>query len=519
VRTARLAATAPAALRPRAQGLRATPVWPLAALLVALACAPPPGSPAPATRAGAADDRAEEREPPLLQWVTRPLPGDWPQIEARGLLRVLVVEDRTRFFVAEGRARGFEYELVHELERHLEARAARSGGAPVEVAFVPMPFERLLPALVEGHGDVVAAGLTVTAERRRLVDFSEPYLRDVSQIVVSHAAAPPVRSLDDLSGRTLCVVAGTSYAAGLERLDRDLRRRGLAPIERVEAGRGLTTEDVLELVHAGAFQHTVSDRHVAELWSQVLDDLRLEGDVRLEEGGELAWAIRKDSPGLAQLLDGFLRERRQGTLVGNVLFKRYFESTRWVRNPLVELDQGRLAPFLEPLQRLSAEHGFDWRWIAAQAYQESRLDPAARSPAGAVGLMQLMPSTAAELGVTDPGDPEQSLDAGTRYMARLRDRYFDEPSLPEPVRHDFTLAAYNAGPARVRRWRERAAGRGLDPDRWFGHVEKVALHEVGLEPVRYVANVNKVYLVLARGLELRAARRRELEALEAGRAR
>jgi membrane-bound lytic murein transglycosylase MltF len=460
-----------------------------------------------------------EPGPPLLQWVTQPLLGDWPEIEARGLLRVLVVEDRTRFFVAAGRARGFEYELVHELEKHLDERARKGHGPPVEVAFVPMPFDQLLPALVEGRGDVVAAGLTVTPQRLERVAFSEAYLDDVHQMVVSHAAAPPVTSLDDLSGRTLCVVAGTSYAEGLARLGRDLTDRGQEPPQVVEAGRGLATEDVLELVHAGAFEHTVVDRHVAELWAQVLDGLRLEPDVRLDEGGELAWAIRRDSPRLEQLLNDFLHPRRKGTLVGNVLFKRYFESTRWVRNPLEELDQGRLAPFLEPLQRLSAEHGFDWRWIAAQAYQESRLDPAARSPAGAVGLMQLMPSTAAELGIEDPTDPEQSLDAGIRYMARLRERYFDDPSLPEPVRHDFTLAAYNAGPARVRRWRQRAAERGLDPDRWYGNVEKLALHDVGLEPVRYVGNVNKIFLVLSRGLELREARRREREALEAGRGR
>jgi membrane-bound lytic murein transglycosylase MltF len=506
-----------------------TPPRLAAVLLWGLGCTPAPETPEAAVDLQQVDLQqvevpqvevpSEEQEPLRLEWVTQPLTGDWTAIEERGLLRVLVVEDRTRFFVAEGRARGFEYELVHELERYLEQRAARGQGAPVEVAFVPMVFDQLLPALVEGRGDIVAAGLTITPQRLERVDFSEPYLRDVSQIVVAHGAAPDVRTLDDLSGRTLCVVAGTSHADGLERLNRDLAARGLAPAEIVEAGRGLATEDVLELVHAGAFAYTVADRHVAELWAEVLDGLRLETDVRLDEGGELAWALRRGSPQLKRVLDEFVRENRKGTLIGNVLFKRYFESTRWVRNPLTDLEQGRLGPFLEPLQRLSAAHGFDWRLIAAQAYQESRLDPQARSPAGAVGLMQLLPSTAADLGVEDLTDPEENLAAGVRYMAWLRERYFDDPDLPGPVRHDFTLAAYNSGATRVRRWRREAAARGLDPDRWFGHVEKLALQDVGLEPVRYVGNVNKIYVVLVRGLELRAARRRELEALEAARGR
>src|SRR5262249_39106768 len=146
---------------------------------------------------------------------------------------------------------------------------------------------------------------------------------------------------------------------------------------------------------------------------------------------------------------------------------------------------------------------------------ESRLDPAARSHAGAIGLMQLLPSTAKDMGFDDVTGVEDNLEAGIKYMAWLRDQQFADPRLPEEVRVDFALAAYNAGPGRVRRWRREAPESGLDPDRWFGGVENLALEQVGFEPVRYVANVNKDFVILARLLDERARRDEELEKLGA----
>jgi len=194
-----------------------------------------------------------------------------------------------------------------------------------------------------------------------------------------------------------------------------------------------------------------------------------------------------------------------------VLFQRYFADTRWIRDPTPDLGASKLGPFLEPLQRLSAQYGFDWLLIAAQAYQESQLDPDARSRSGAQGLMQLLPATAKDMGFDDVSGPEDNLHAGIKYMAWLRDTYFDGPELSEPVRVDFALAAYNAGPGRVRRWRSEAPQRGADPDRWFGEVENLALEDVGLEPVRYVANVNKYFVILTRLLDERAAHDERLE--------
>jgi len=199
--------------------------------------------------------------------------------------------------VAGGRLRGMEYELVHQLE--LELSLNRAGVRPaVDVAFVPVAFDNLLPALLEGRGDVAVAGLTVTAERAASVAFTRPYLSDVSEIIVAHADAEIPESLDGLSGRTLCLAPGTSYVESVARFNADLAARGLAPVRVHELVRGLTTEDALELVHAGAFDYTVADRHVAELWAGVLDGLRLTPQLELSSGRSLAWAVRPDNPGL-----------------------------------------------------------------------------------------------------------------------------------------------------------------------------------------------------------------------------
>jgi len=476
-----------------------------ACALVLCACAP---EEVPLVQA--ADSPSEEA--PLVLRVTQPDTSDWPAIERRGLLRVLVPRDRTNFFFAEGRLRGMEYELVHEFERSL-ARETSGTRPQIDVAYVPVAFDRLIPALVEGLGDIAAGGLSITAEREQQVAFSVPYLSNVAEIVVAARNAAPLASLESLSGELVVVGAGSSYLGSLEHLNQQLVSRGLAPARIETPGRGLATEDMLELVHTGAFPYTVADQHVAELWSGVLGGLRLEPQVQLATGGRLAWAVRRENPGLKSVLDAFLVSNGKGTRTGNVLFQRYFKDTQWIEAPDLDLSSGALGAILEPLKRSAAQHGFDWRLIAAQAYQESRLDPQARSRSGAIGLMQLLPSTAKDMGFTDVSKPEDNLEAGVRYMAWLRDTYFSDPALDEAARVDFALAAYNAGPGRVRRWRREAPELGIDPGRWFGGVENLALERVGFEPVRYVTNINKYYVILVRLLDERARRDEELEKL------
>ena len=198
-------------------------------------------------------------------------------------------------------------------------------------------------------------------------------------------------------------MSGSSYVQHLKRLNQELMKKGLRSIDIVQVDKNLEAEDVLEMVHAGIFEVTVVDHHIAELWSSVLTTLVLRRDIVINSGGTIAWAVRKENPQLLASLNEFVRKHRQGTLLGNILLKRYYKNTKWVRNPLTVSERQKLEELKSLFQKYGKEYNFDWLKVAALAYQESGFDQSAKSPAGAVGIMQVLPSTAAQpfVGIPD----------------------------------------------------------------------------------------------------------------------
>ncbi|MCZ6507820.1 MAG: transporter substrate-binding domain-containing protein, partial [Acidobacteria bacterium] len=429
----------------------------------------------------------------LLARAKVPLFGDLAEIRQRRTLRVLASYGKTRFFHDRGRARGFEVEMLREYEKFLNR--GMSTYDRVRIVFVPTPFDRLLEDLSRGLGDVAAAGLTITPERRRLAMFADPYLRDVREVVVVHRKTRDIESLNDLAGRKVLVRSGSSYVAHLGALSRQLVVDGHPPIEVVEADRRLVTEDLLEMVNAGVVGVTVADHHLAAALSEVLPEIVIRDDLAIHSGGEIAWAVRTDSPELRASLNAFVRRHKKGSLLGNILFKRYYGGSQWITNPLSAADRARLDEKVALFRKYGTLYGFDWLALAAQAYQESGLDQGAKSRAGAVGVMQLLPSTAAgkPINITDVHLLENNIHAGAKYLAFLRDRYFSDEQIEPAARVDLAWAAYNAGPARINRLRREAADRGFDPNKWFFNVEKIAAEQIGRETVDYVANINKYY--------------------------
>jgi len=419
---------------------------------------------------------------------------DLADIRKRGVLRALVSFNRTDFFIDGARPHGVMPELLRELEKHLNAGLKRRD-LHTQVHYVVVPFDRLIPALLEGKGDVAAAFLTVTPERERLVNFSSNK-GWVNEVVVTHKSVEGISSPRDLSGQVVYVLRGSSYAEHLRRLNRDLASAGAALVDVREADAHLATEDLLELVNAGVMDMTIADDFRADLWAKVLPDVRVLHDVTINEGGRIGWAVRKNNPQLLAAVNATGNKVRKGTTIGNVLMKRYFKSTRWIKNPISESERKRLREVVDLFKQYGEQYGFDWLAILAQAYQESGLDHSARSGAGAVGIMQLLPSTASDpnVGIPDIEVLANNIHAGAKYNAFLRKRYFNGPELEESDRVAFTWAAYNAGPARVRSMRRKAKKMGLDPNRWFGNVELAALAIVGQETVRYVSNIYKYYV-------------------------
>jgi membrane-bound lytic murein transglycosylase MltF len=442
---------------------------------------------------------AVPQEPPAasaaaLNRIEAAFTGDLPQIIERRQLRVLVSYSLSNYFLDLGTEHGFEYELLSKYGEELNQ--GRSLSKRIVVAFIPVPLENLLDELRAGRGDVAAGGLTITDRRQKLVTFTKPYIPDVREIVVSGPGAPPIKTLDDLSGRKVWVRAGSSYADHLRSLSTRLTASGASPIEVIEAPDSLATEDILEMVNSGIFKLTVADQHIATPWAGVLTDLQVHENLAVHSGGSIAWAVRKNNPELRASLDAFIGKHKKGTLLGNILFNRYFKGSKWIANPIIEDHQERLEQLREVFQKYGKMYGFDWLALGAVGFQESRLDQSRRSKAGAVGIMQMKPSTAADknVAVTPIDTVDKNVHAGAKYLAFLRDRYFSDPEIPGPDRFDFTLAAYNAGPSRIIGLRREAAEKGYNPNIWFSNVEIVAAARVGSETVRYVANINKYYM-------------------------
>jgi membrane-bound lytic murein transglycosylase F len=417
--------------------------------------------------------------------------ADLPGIRERGVLRVLTQNNAANYYVWNGELMGFEYELAREFAKRLDLR--------LEIV-VPPTYGDLFEWLREGRGDVVAASLTATPERaaREGVAFSRRTNR-VSETIVARADDDALREISDLAGRRVAVRPASHYRETLEKL----RAAGI-DLEIELTPEALETEEIIQRVASGAYDLTLADSHIVDIELTWRDDVR--DALRVGEPVDHGWVVRRDNPELLRAVNDFFRAEYRGTLY-NVLASRYFREPKRIRAHAEDRPKrvGRISPFDDSLRKYARIYGFDWRLLAAQMHQESRFDPNARSFAGALGLMQVMPRTARELGIQDLRDPDAGIHAGVRYLAHLRDRFDDE--IPAQQRTWLALAAYNVGYGHVRDARGLARERGWDPDRWFGNVERAILlkrrRDVaaatrfgwcrGDEPVRYVRAIRDRY--------------------------
>jgi len=434
-------------------------------------------------------------EKKLFLRLNEPFKGDLSEIRGRRLIRVLVNYSKTNFFIDNGVARGFEYELLHQYEKFLN-KSISDKYHQVKMVFIRVPFDQLLVALQDGRGDIAAAGLTITAEREKYVTFTDPYIPDVREIVVVNSKHSGIASLDDLSGQRLYVLSGSSFVTHLEALNNSFLQQGKSPIQVKESDPNLVAEDILELLNVGVLDYTVADQHIAEAWSQVLSNIVLRRDLQINSGGKIAWAVRKENPELRTHLNTFIKKNKKGSLLGNILIKRYYKNSKWIKNPVSEEEEKKLQTLVELFTKYADHYGFDWLAIAAQAYQESGLDHTKKSPNGAVGIMQVLPRTAAykSVNINDIHILENNIHAGVKYLHFLRERYFSSPDIEPAARVNLSWAAYNAGPAKINKLRKIARERGFNPNKWFFNVEKIAAEIIGRETVEYVANINKYYV-------------------------
>ena len=439
----------------------------------------------------------ENRSPRNVAWK-----GDLSAMQKRRLIRVLVPHNRTFFFYDGLQPRGLAYEFMTEFGNKLNA------GKSTNVRVHMLVSARRTQSIHPGHYEWLrrrrdgGTDSHCLARKKRRLRFVRPH---------------DGRDRGDGPGRTVTevgrgAVGPKGFRAAFEQLLREPdcaqcppKSAGKPPVQIKLADEHLEDEDILELTHAGVAPITVVDAYIAKLWAPVLTNIRLHADLVTRKDANLGPIVRNDSPELKKALDSFMKTHGPGTKFGNVIIQRYTRDNRWVRNPGATEDLRRFEQALPFFQKYAKQYDFDHLLIAAQAYQESRINQKLKSPAGAVGVMQIKPTTAADpnVGIKNVQAMDANIHAGVKYLRFVSDRYFSDAKFDELNRHLFAFAAYNAGPARIQQLRTSATKQGLDPNEWFDNVEIVAGKNVGREPVDYVRNILKYWVAyrLALGLD------------------
>ena len=429
--------------------------------------------------------------------LIEPWSGDLDEMIERGRIRALVPYNRTYYYIDGRHRRGIAYEALRLFEKDLNEQLGKKPGRPgyVQVVFIPVTRDQLLPFLQEGYGDLVVANLTITEARQKVVEFSVPSFTEVREIIVSGPASPPISGLADLIGDTVYLRPSSSYFEHLSGVNDSLRAQGKPAINVSAVDENLEDDEILELVNTGLIPVTIVDEHIADLWAQVLDRITLHKEIAIASNGEIAWAFRKHSPELQGVVDAFIQKNKVGTLTGNILVNRYLRNLTHVKRAMSPEAHRHMIELRELFVRYGSQYNLDWMLLAAQGYQESELDNSRRSPAGAVGVMQIKPSTAADpnVGISDVYNLENNIHAAAKYLDFIRSRYYSDPSIDSLDAVLFSLAAYNMGPSRMNRVRRKAGAQGVDPNTWFGQVELLVAREVGREPVQYVSNIFNYY--------------------------
>lgn len=457
------------------------------------------------------DDKPLIKIKPLEKWV-----GDFDEMLKRRLIRVLVPFRKTYFFVDKGTEYGASAELGRELEKWINKRY-KFGPLNFHVVFVPRAENELIPALTSGDGDLIAGAVADTEELHAIVDFPTPWVRDGQTVIVTGPNSPPLKSIEDLAGTTAYVRQSSSYVSDLSHLNERLAAGGLRPVKTAFIDENLEDEDILECVNVGLLTYGVAHKRLSDNWAKVLTKIVVRDDLVLRDNEKIGWVIRKNSPNLLDAVNEFIKEHAVGTGFGNAMLHKYFFETDMIKNAIGNGEIQKFTNLVEVFRKYGSLYDFDCLMMAAQGYQESQLDQSKRSPKGAVGVMQLLPATAAAKPIAITGidkDADLNIKAGTLYMKLLRDQYVPESSVDSKNKWLMSLAAYDAGPGNLAAFREIAKDAGLSQDIWFNNVEYGASRKVGRQTVQYVSNIYKYYVAYKLVTERQQDQNSAMEKLE-----
>jgi len=433
--------------------------------------------------------------PRVLSTEVKAWKGDFDGMVERRQIRVLVPYSRTLYYNDKGRERGITADLIRDFEQYINKKYAKTlGKRPITVVMIPTTRDELLQDVANGLGDIAAGNLTVTDARRKIVDFvAATDQKPISEVVVTGPKSPAIAAAEGLSGKTVHVRKASSYYESLVALNARLKKEGKAQANLVLVPDALEDEDMMEMLNTGLLEAIVVDDWKARIWAQVLPKIKVNEQATVRTGGVVGWAIRKDSPKLQEIANEFYVNflKKQNLLEARK--KQYYNRARQLKDPTTSADWKRFEQTLLLFRKYGAKYGFDPLMLAAQGYQESQLNQGAKSHVGAIGVMQIMPATGAELKVGDITVIEPNIHGGAKYMDQLMTRFFPNAKFDETNRSLFAFASYNAGPGRIAQMRKEAGKRGLDSNQWFNNVELVTAEKVGIETTTYVRNIYKYY--------------------------
>lgn len=430
--------------------------------------------------------------------------GDFDMMLDRRIIRVLVPYSRTLFFNDKGKEHGITARMVREFEHFLNKKYRKKlKKRPITVVIVATPRDQLISDVADGLGDIAAGNLTVTKKRLEYVDFmAPPKLHSVSELVLTRKKDKPVNSVEELAGRTVHVRISSSYYESLQKLNKNLTQSGKEKVKIVPVSENLEDEDLMEMLDAGIISMIVVDDWKAKMWAQILPNIKVNDSLAVRENGKTGWAFRKDSPLLlAELKDFYYKSAKQLGILPYLVAK-YNKQVKKLQDPTTQKNWKRYEQTIRLFEKYGGKYDFDPLMLCAMGFQESKLNQSQRSRVGALGIMQLMPKTGAEMKVGDIKITEPNIHAGTKYLKRIMTLYFKDAQFDDFNKAMFAFASYNAGPNRIARLRKEAENRGLNPDVWLKNVEIVVAEKVGSETTTYVRNIIKYYFSYKLLLEL-----------------
>ena len=445
----------------------------------------------------AAPAQQTQAKPPVIAPTTTGTQrtGDLDAVLQHRVVRIGVPYSKTFYYAIKGVQYGTAYEMGEAFEQYLNRKYPHQNKKiKTYVFFIVTPRAQAITKLNDGWLDILVGGITVTPERQKLVDFSDSVFRNVNEIVLGGPGSPQLASLDDLSGKEVFARKTSAYWEHLQRLNERFQKEKKPAIILRAVPDDLADDDILQMVNAGLLSTTVVNEWTAKLWSQLLPKLQLHPNIVIAQGEATGWAVRKNSPKLLTTINDFLKTHSQGSTFGNQVITKYTGSTYMLKQAVSPGSMKRFEKMADIFRKYSNTYGMDYLLMMAEGYQESGLNQQARSHVGAIGVMQVMPQTGAEMKVGDIHEVDSNIHAGVKYFHNMVEKLYGNEPMDDLNKVLFTFAAYNCGSARVKQLRAEATEKGLSPNVWIDNVEVIAANRVGSETVNYVSNIYKYYV-------------------------